>query len=719
MSTTAVPAPKASPLRDALILFALATFLSWLSLSLTRFPGGVATLWMANGLSVATLLARPTRDWSRLFPIAILAQLLARVWVADAYATAITLTFANAIEIAIVAVLVRRRFPDVGDPARWLGLGRLATTASVAAAMLSGAIAATWLASLGNGAIASLFLIWFGSHLIGMVIIATLGLVVYQEGLGTMGRAGHRLGFAMTQTLIAAVSLGIFIQSSYPFLFLAYPPLLLAGFRHRFAGAVTGIAILALIGTIATGAGLGPLSLVNDSDVTSRTVLLQVFIGVACVMIFPVALALAERARFASRMRASESRYRMLADYSHDIVVRMRADGQRLYVSPSMKELLGWSPEEMMGPARWDLVHPEDREMVVEAMQLLPDDGTPGQVIYRAMHKEGYWVWIEALARKVPADDPDAPMDIIYSGREVSARVNAELIAAASQLQLERVTDNVPALVSHMDREQRYTFANAAHRNVFRRPPSDIVGRTVREIIGDAAYSGVEAKIATALSGEGVSFTSEANFNDRHFYFQANYVPDMAPDGSVQGFFALTFDITKLKLAEQALGQLAREDSLTGLANRRQFDERLALGLARAQRQRLPIVLMYLDIDHFKQVNDTLGHAAGDEVIQVFAARLSSVVREGDLVARFGGDEFVVLIEDVASPEVAKEIAAKLIALMGQGIRAGGKSVPVTTSIGIAYAAVPIAVEALMAAADRALYAAKAGGRDTFRLIEV
>jgi diguanylate cyclase (GGDEF)-like protein/PAS domain S-box-containing protein len=716
LSTIANPSSRPLPWRLAAVLFALVVLASWLSLALTRLPGGVATLWLANGLIVGTLLATPTPDWRVLLPVGVAGQLLVRAWLGDALDVIVVLTLANVLEISVVAIAVRRRFDDIGDPARWLGLGRVASTTSAMACLVSGAIAAAWLARQARGDFVALYPIWVGSHLIGMVIIATLTLVVHRAGLSVMGRPGRRIGFAMTQVLILVVSVGIFTQSAYPFLFLAYPPLLLAAFRHRFAGVVGGIAILAIVGTIATGAGLGPLSLVRDADPTVRTLLLQLFVGTACAMTFPVALVLAERSRFASRMRASEARYRMLADYSHDIVVRMRADGQRLYVSPSTRELLGWEPEELMAP-RWELVHPDDREILIDALSLLPDDGTPGQMIYRARHRDGHWVWIEAVARRVPSEKPGEPMDIIYSGREVSERVSAELIAAESQLRLERVTNNIPALVSHMDRERRYTFVNAAHRAVFKVAPAELVGRTVRDVIGDENYAGVEAHIETALAGEAVTFTSEGVFNGRLVHFQANYVPDLAPDGSVQGFFALTFDISKMKRAEEALAQLAREDSLTGLANRRQFDERLALALSRAQRQRLPMVLMYLDIDHFKDINDTFGHAAGDEVIQAFASRLTSVVREGDLVARFGGDEFVVMIEDAASPEIAERIARKLIALMGEGIAVGEASVPVTTSIGIAFAADAVSAEALMAAADGALYAAKAGGRNTFRLI--
>jgi diguanylate cyclase (GGDEF)-like protein len=119
-----------------------------------------------------------------------------------------------------------------------------------------------------------------------------------------------------------------------------------------------------------------------------------------------------------------------------------------------------------------------------------------------------------------------------------------------------------------------------------------------------------------------------------------------------------------LLASQRELEALARVDSLTGLPNRRQFDERLSLAVARSRRPGLPIALLYLDIDHFKQINDTHGHGVGDQVLRVFAARLARCVRAGDLVARLGGDEFVVLVEDALLPQAAEFIARKLIATM-------------------------------------------------------
>ncbi|KFN41208.1 diguanylate cyclase domain-containing protein [Arenimonas oryziterrae] len=440
-----------------------------------------------------------------------------------------------------------------------------------------------------------------------------------------------------------------------------------------------------------------------------------IMLGAAMVVVLAVFLVLQRRSN--RRLGESEQRYRVLADNSSDMVVRMRPDGRRLYVSPSAKTMLGREPAELMEP-RWDLVHPDDRATLVDAIRQLTEQGGTRSVTYRAQHADGHYVWIEALARSVPAAVTGGAPEIIYSGRNISARVRTEQALAANQKMLRAITDNIPALIAYIDTDERYGFANALYANVFGMKPEDMIGHTVRETVGDALYSGVRKHAAAALRGERETFEGHGLVGGQQYHYQANYVPDIDADGKVHGFFALTFDITKLKLAEIELEKLARFDSLTGIANRRQFDERLSSVLARSQRHHTPVVLLYVDIDHFKSINDSYGHSVGDGVMRQFATRLKACVRDGDLVARLGGDEFAVLIDDAPSPEVGDVIASKLMLAMQAPMRVEGVSLDVGASVGIAFYWDTPDAESLMAAADEALYSAKAAGRRTFRLVE-
>jgi diguanylate cyclase (GGDEF)-like protein len=171
------------------------------------------------------------------------------------------------------------------------------------------------------------------------------------------------------------------------------------------------------------------------------------------------------------------------------------------------------------------------------------------------------------------------------------------------------------------------------------------------------------------------------------------------------------------ELAEDA-DRLARMDSLTGLANRRQFDDVLAKAVTRAHRTRAALMLVSLDLDHFKQINDRHGHAAGDRVLQEFARRIGHTVYDVDLVARLGGDEFVVLVEYTPTHEVGERIAAHLLEAMRRPFVVEGVSLPVTVTIGVGLHHPVQSGDRLMALADEALYEAKARGRNTWAMRE-
>lgn len=595
--------PIESPARpwvDRLTMGLLIGGTAWLSLALAEGPGELAAIWIGNGIFTGWLLSRPTSMWPAYVAIGLLADIVAQVLTSGSLSYALLIGLCHLIEVLIVAGVVRRQVPDVGDPKRWVSLGGVATASTLVACALSGlfASAATWF--IYGSAFWANFISWYAAHVVGMVIIATTTLVVHREGLRAIAPTGRRFSFAATMALIAAVGIAVFL-SEYPVLFMTYPPLLLGAFRHRFPGVAAGVILLAVIGSALTSAGYGPLWLLQDIGSGGRIALLQLYIAGGCLMTIPVVLAMAERDRLNARVRESEHKYRLLADNSGDLIVRLTADGKRVYVSPSSEDILGWQPSEMLGQ-RWDIIHPADREQQQAAMAEVLASGEPQTLRYRARHKEGRYIWMEVIMRPISSEQRVGQKELILAGRDISRRVAAEEALEASRRELER---------------------------------------------------------------------------------------------------------------------LSRVDALTGVANRRQLEERLPLALSRLERSGRPVALMYLDIDHFKRINDTYGHAAGDKVIQVFAQRLVSNVRATDLVVRLGGDEFVILLEEVTRASLAETIAEKIINAMREPITVGATTLTITTSIGAAFSDKHVVAEDLMVAADDALYAAKEGGRNGYRVQEV
>ena len=290
----------------------------------------------------------------------------------------------------------------------------------------------------------------------------------------------------------------------------------------------------------------------------------------------------------------------------------------------------------------------------------------------------------------------------------------------ASERQLRAVTDNLPMLITYVDADERLRFMNGTFKDWLGVDRTQAVGRPLAEVVGAEHFEARREHLHAALAGRRVEFEVVSRTLQGPRHLQTVYIPDLRDDGAVRGIFTLSTDVTAMKNVQQELQRLARVDTLTGLANRRQFDELLEQALARYRRAKRPLALIFLDIDHFKAINDTHGHGAGDMVLKEFAARLLGSVRETDAAARLSGDEFVVILDGLRTRDEAAAVADKLLQAIRVPMAIGDTVLHVTASMGLACldGSVEIDAKALMVRADRALYRAKEGGRDSLGIAE-
>jgi diguanylate cyclase (GGDEF)-like protein/PAS domain S-box-containing protein len=319
----------------------------------------------------------------------------------------------------------------------------------------------------------------------------------------------------------------------------------------------------------------------------------------------------------------------------------------------------------------------------------------------------------------IPDRGADGSVAGVYlMASDVTARHQAEAERARSQHFLRLVADNMPALLSYVDRHERYRFANAEYRHRLGWDPDAMVGDRVADRMSPGAWADVQPHLRAALAGERRTF--ERLVDRGTAWLLTTYVPDLAPDGSVAGVFALSTDITALKQAEARAGALARQDALTGLPNRLQFDEKHREALLRAERAGTGLAVMVLDIDHFKRINDSLGHTAGDAVLREVAQRLLVSVRATDTVARLASDRFAVILEGLQGDGEPRLVARKILVRMAQPVEMSGDNLQLTASIGIAFRpahAGPLLPAAHLAQADQALHRARRNGRGGFQLL--
>lgn len=322
-----------------------------------------------------------------------------------------------------------------------------------------------------------------------------------------------------------------------------------------------------------------------------------------------------------------------------------------------------------------------------------------------------------AREQELKAAHMDLEQRVEQRTKELSA---ANLSIQENERRLRLITDNVPALIAYMDNEHRFRFFNRSFLEWYGLRSEHVDGLPVQEVLPEPKVQAVKPFIERALMGERVSFDREETIGDQVRYLHETYTPDVASDGSVPGFYITAIDITARKIAELNLQHQSDHDALTGLLNRYGLRVRLARAVARAMRQNHPLAMFFIDLDHFKEVNDNLGHAAGDELLQMTAQRLLEMVRANDTVARLGGDEFVVVLEDLQNPdEDVAAIAGKIIDTIVRPFELAHGKARVSVSIGIAIdQAVDGNTEALMKRADKAMYKAKEQGRNRFAIAD-
>src|SRR3989454_7718280 len=323
---------------------------------------------------------------------------------------------------------------------------------------------------------------------------------------------------------------------------------------------------------------------------------------------------------------------------------------------------------------------------------------------------------------------------VLMTRRSVLRAAQAEEALRESEERLRLVANNGPALISYVDRQQRYQFSNRTYDDWFGLSQERMAGRTVAEVFGDENYARMKPHFERVLAGEEVEFEFIASEGGRQRALQVACVPHLAPDGAVVGFYMLANDVTALKRAQEdlrfaaiqlqhdarRLEFLAHHDTLTGLPNRAMFQERAREAVAHSRRHDKTTAVLFIDLDNFKQVNDGLGHDVGDGLLKVIASRLRACVRGDDFIARIGGDEFCVLLQDIADPREAAAVAQKLIHELGKTYRIGEHQVSSGASIGIA--CVPQDghdVATLLRLADAAMYRAKEAGRNGYQFFSV
>lgn len=386
------------------------------------------------------------------------------------------------------------------------------------------------------------------------------------------------------------------------------------------------------------------------------------------------------------------------------------------YISPGVREVTGIGAEEVMKRPELltEIIHPDDKSsfdssVAASRASLLPCDRQ-----YRIVLRSGEVKWVQDSARFSQNENGDIIVDGV--ALDISDRKEAESALRQSEQRFRSLIENATDITIIIDGEGIFRYISPSVKRILGYAPHQAIGRSALEIVHPDDCATIAETLKKAIENPKRS-QSPVEYRVRHRNGCWCYVEAVATnllyDPAVKGIVINCHDITQRKLAEEKLLHDAFHDALTGLPNRSLFTDRLSHALRLASRRKdYLFAVLFLDLDRFKVVNDSLGHAIGDQLLVAIARRLEAGLRAGDTVARIGGDEFVVLLEDIESINEATSIVNRLQKKITSPILLDGHEVFITASIGIALSSGEyLEPTNLLRDADTAMYRAKELGR--------
>ena len=553
-------------------------------------------IWVPNGLLLTYLLLSPRRRWPAYVCTAFAAMITGSALVHDPWQTYLSFSLLNIVEALIGAFLLRGRytqlprFTDLAYLLRFLGF------AAVLAPLATGSIYATFAALLLHAPFLHSLRDWSVADCLGIAVTTPACAAIFRTRL--KDTINWRQNW-MYPALFVALAIGAFAQSRVPLVFFIYPLLVLVLLRMGMGWASLSTLFIVAVASWFTVRGAGPFAMLKLATTVNPSLMLQIFVASAMLMLYTVSVVLEHQQRTERRLQEMASLHAMVTENSRDVILLADFDGRPHYISPAVLAMTGWTPEEAVQRGFSEVVHPEDLPKIEALVHSLRHDAGNAMIEYRTQQRSGGYIWVEASLRALRDPGTGIRSEILVIVRDISERKYAE---------------------------------------------------------------------------------------------------------------------EQLLQAHETVARLAVVDALTGLANRRRFDESLDAEWRRGIRDHAPLSLLMLDVDHFKLYNDSYGHVRGDTCLkQIAESALDVVARPGDLVARYGGEEFAFLLPGTSNDgamQVANKVCEALRARKLQHLE--NSPGIVTVSIGCATIVPQLGQQpaTLIEIADQALYSAKRNGRN-------
>jgi diguanylate cyclase (GGDEF)-like protein/PAS domain S-box-containing protein len=410
--------------------------------------------------------------------------------------------------------------------------------------------------------------------------------------------------------------------------------------------------------------------------------------------------------------RRGERRFRALVENSAEVILVLDAEGRVGFASPAADGILGRGDDELVGTSPDQLVHHHDLDRFRAVVAAAATRGVEEVAEVRLLHGDGTWRWFEVRGRDL-RDEPEVG-GLVVTARDVGDRRAAEQRLARSEARFRALVQNSSDVVAVIDERGFFSYVSPAvtallgyqadelhGANVLRLLPPEEVGRAMDLLasVGPESFSQEHLEI-------------RLRSRDGEWKHVDVTITDLRHEPAVQGIVLNGRDVTVRRALEEDLAHKSLHDELTGLGNRTMFSTRVGRALSRSEPRLDQVGVLFLDLDDFKEVNDSLGHHVGDELLVAVAERVRACLRVSDTAARLGGDEFAVLLEETYGESEVVAVAGRILTAVSEPFVVDGREINMTGSVGIALDAERSgSVEELMRSADVALYLAKERGK--------
>ena len=643
-----------------------------LGLSLAFAHSSVSAIWPPTGIALAAVLL----GGYRVLPAIALGAFLANVTTPAPLAAVLGITIGNTLEALVGAALLKRA-GFRGSLDRTRDVVAIVALAGVVSTAVSASFGIASLAAFGHlpGAeVPSAWRVWWLGDMGGDLLVATALLVLADTPLSRL-RSRAAAEALLLSVALAVVSV-VVLRSDGALVYVIFPMLFLLALLYRQRGAVLGGLIVSAIAVWFTARGHGPFAGGSPGGDLVRA---QTFVSIG--------------------------------SFEWDV----RAD--RATWSDQLYRIFGLEPNERTpGYRTWrDCVHEEDRATVDAIFETARDKWTPYSSVHRIVRADGNVRTIECHGR-VELDATGTAARMVGTAQDITALKLAEE-------RFRSLFENAPDAQIVVDPQGEVVLANSQTERLFGYSRHELTGMPVQRLIPGASAEQqpwftepVDPDGGAALGGALELYALRSDGSE--FPVEISLTPLITEEGSLVS--ASVRDVTERKLAAEALAYRASHDPLTGLPNRTLFLDRLAHALDRAHRTQRELAVVFLDLDDFKLVNDSRGHEVGDLLLVALTPRLNAALRPGDTIARFGGDEFVVLCEDLSSEADAIRIAERISDACSDPVVIGDYEHLVTVSAGVVLVSDPQQATAsgVLRDADAAMYRAKASGNGQIEVFD-